>query len=269
MLAAVLLACGQNGLPGPPLAPSAIAQTGDVVFADDFESGSLASWPDGVDPALHRVVRDPGGAASGSHYLAVKFPEGRDGGWLTSFFMPGYAALHVSYQVRFPGGWRGSPKLIGFYGSRIDNQWSGLGKAGRCPDGGDFFAAMLVAEPTGDPGATRFYTYYPDMRREPDGRTCWGRYGDGSEQYVSLAPLTPGRWHHIEFAVQLNTPGERNARQTFWINGEQRGSWSGFSFGDTRVLKLNAVQLTFSVTGGVPRDQELFVDNLVVRAIGS
>jgi hypothetical protein len=279
--ATALLSCGADQPDGIVSGPTALeatqtpapaptpAPSGPVVFAEDFESGSLASWPDGVNPSLHRVVNDPAGAQSGRHYLSVSFPSGRDGGWLTRFFMPGYNSLRVSYYVRLSQNWRGGTKLIGFYGSRTDNQWSALGQAGKCPQGSDFFAAMVVTEPTSNPGPTRFYTYYPGMAREPDGRTCYGRYGDGSERYTSLTPLSRGVWHRVELAVQLNTPGQRNAREEFWIDGELRGSWSGFSFGDTNVLRLNAVQLTFSVSGGVPGTQEMHVDNLVVRQTGA
>ena len=275
--AAALLSCGPNRTPALMAGPSPLQGPGtgagaaapnSIVFAEDFESGSLSGWPDGVDPSRHRVINDPAAAQSGNHYLSVTFPPGRDGGWLTRFFMPGYDSLHLSYYVRFSQNWRGGTKLIGFYGSRTDDQWSALGKAGLCPQGKDFFAAMIVTEPNGNPGATRFYSYYPDMAREPDGRTCYGRYGNGSERYTSLAPLSRGEWHHVELAVALNSPGEKNAREEFWIDGQPRGSWSGFSFGDTSVLRLNAVQLTFSVSGGVPASQEMHVDNLVVRAGG-
>jgi hypothetical protein len=102
------------------------------------------------------------------------------------------------------------------------------------------------------------------MRREPDGTTCWGRYGDGSERYAPPVALTPNVWHRIEFWVQLNTPGQANGRQVFWIDGTERGAWSGLSFRDDGILRLNSVQLTFSVSGGVGRSQELHVDHLRV-----
>src|SRR6267143_3309707 len=134
----------------------------DTVLAEDFESGNLGAWQDGVDPARHRIVTDPSGAQSGTHYLDVTYPAGRDGGWLTRFFLPGYDSLYVSMWVRFPTPWQGSTKLLALYGSRSDNQWSGFGQAGKCPSGTDFFATMLVTEQT---GPTRFYTYYPAMAR--------------------------------------------------------------------------------------------------------
>ncbi len=191
----------------------------DTVFVEDFESGRLAAWPDGVDPTRQRVVTDPGSAQSGSRYLAVTYVASGDGGWLTRFFMPGYDSLYVSYYVRFPPAWRGATKLIALYGSRADDQWSALGKAGICPNGTDFFATWLIVEATGDPGPMRFYTYYPAMAREPDAVTCWGRYGDGTETYVPPLTLDRGVWHHVELWVKLNTPGQGNGSQTFWLDG--------------------------------------------------
>jgi len=243
---------------------SAAAHQGPL-FADDFESGTLAAWPDGADPSRQRVVTGPEFAQSGSHYLEVTYPAGGDGGWLTHFLMPGYDSLYVSYYVRFPPDWRGGTKLIGLYGARTDNQWSAAGKAGLCPQGTDFFIAMVVTEPTGNPGPTRFYTYYPGMPKERDGVTCWGRYGDGLEKYVPPLELSPGVWHHLEFMVNLNAPGEWNGSQWLWIDGVLRGAWSGMRFRTSPVLRLNAVQLTFNrgIAGG-PTLQKLWVDNLVV-----
>ena len=256
---AVLVQCGSTG------SAASSATSRDTVFVEDFETGSLASWTDGVDPARHHVVMDPSQAQSGSRYLQVTYRAGGDGGWLTHFFPSGYDSLYVSYYVRFPAGWQGGTKLVALYGSRTDDQWSAFGKAGLCPAGDDFFAAMLIAEGTGDPGPLRFYSYYPAMAREPDGVTCWGRYGDGAERYVE--PLTMSRrvWHHVEFWVKLNTPGHGNATQSFWLDGVPRGTWPALSFRSSSRLRLNAVQLTFNRgTSGGTATQTLDVDHLVV-----
>jgi polysaccharide lyase-like protein len=257
---ALLTSCEQGGT-----ARVARSLKADTVFAEDFESGTLAAWADGVDSRRQRVMTDRSFAQSGSHYLDVTYLAGGDGGWLTRFFMPGYDSLYVSYYVRFPTNWRGGTKLIALYGSRRDDQWSALGKAGTCPHGTDFFAALLVTEQTGDPGPTRFYTYYPAMVPEPDGVTCWGRYGDGTETYAPPLTMSLGVWHHVEFWVKLNTPDRSDASQTFWLDGAQRGAWSGFSLRSSAVLRLNSLQLTFNrgLSGG-PTAQQLYLDNLVV-----
>jgi hypothetical protein len=262
MLIACTLACEQRD--GRGLHAVSTADRGSsLLFAEDFESGTLANWSDGVDRARFDVVTDAAAAQSGSRYLAVTYPAGSDGGWLTKFLMPGYEELYVSYHVRFPRTWVGGTKLVAIHGSRQDDRWSPFGKAGVCPTGGDFLTAMLVVEP---PGAMRFYTYYPAMAREPDGVTCWGRFGDGQETYQPPLSVSPDGWHQIELLVSLNAPGHSNARQTFWVDGVERGTWSGFSFRDSPALRLNSVQLTFSVSGGVPLTQQLYVDNLVVRS---
>lgn len=234
-----------------------------VLFADDFESGTLAAWQDGVDTARQHVVRDRSVARSGSAYLDVTYPAGRDGGWLTRFLMPGYDSLYVAYWVRFAAGWRGSTKLVALYGSRTDNQWSAMGQAGKCPSGSDFFETAVATDRSGDPGPLRFYTYYPGMARQPDGVTCFGSFGDSTTAYVSLAPDT-GVWHHVEFAVVLNAPGTCDGSQQFWLDGVRRGAWSGLCFRSSQVLALNAVQLSFS-NGGSPVTQHLYVDDVVVE----
>jgi len=264
--AALILACAPGDrafAPDQPPLADLTQSSPDTVFAEDFESGNLDAWQDGVDVTRHRVMADSTFARSGGHYLDVTYPAGSDGGWLTRFFMPGYDSLYVSYYVRFPTNWQGSTKLIAFYGSRTDDQWSAFGKAGVCPNGTDFFAAMLVTDPVGNPGPTRFYSYYPAMARESDGVTCWGRFGDGTETYAPLA-MTRGVWHHVEYWVKLNTPGQADATQTVWIDGVQQGSWSGLSFRNSTVLALNSVQLAFS-TGAAPQTEHLYVDDVVVR----
>jgi hypothetical protein len=207
-------------------------------------------------------VANPAFAQSGNRYLAVTYPAGQDGGWLTRFLNHGYESLYVSYHVRIPRAWTGGTKLVALYGSRSDDLWSAFGKAGRCPSGDDFFAAMLVTEPS---GPMRFYTYYPAMSRESDGVTCWGRYGHEAATYRAPLTLDPDAWHQIEFLVTLNTPGRPDARQTFWIDGVERGAWTGLRFRDSSILRLTSLQLTFSVSGGVPETQEMYVDNLVIR----
>ena len=259
-LVSIFVACGSS-----PTRPGELPSqdTAGALFSDDFESGTLSAWEDGVDPARHRVVSDSS-AASGSRYLSVTYPAGRDGGWMTHFIRPGGDSLYVSFDVRFPENWIGGTKLIGLYGSRSDDQWSGFGKAGICPSGTDFFVAMVVSEPSVAIG-TRFYTYYPAMAREPDGRPCWGRFGDGSERYTPPLTMTLGSWHRVEFSARLNAPGRSDGQQTFWIDGTERGRWSGLSFRDSDVLQMNAVQLSFSVSDGVTKTQQLHVDNVIVR----
>lgn len=260
LLSLLLLSCGAGGT-GPEERGGPQSSL-DTLFFDGFESGKLDRWDDGVDPALHRIRTDPAFARSGDRYLEVTYPEGEDGGWLTRFFMPGYDSVYVSYSVRFEEGWAGNTKLLALYGSRTDDRWSALGRAGECPDGTDFFAAMLITRDAGDPGPLHFYTYYPEMHRQSDGETCYGNLGESIAEYGDPARLEPGSWHRVGFWVRVNDVGQRNAVQRFFVDGEPRATWKGLSVRRSRILRINAAQITASARA--PKTQRLFVDDFLV-----
>ena len=256
-----------GGAQGSPQHPTRLhvppsTEASDTVFYEGFESGSFAAWDDRGHAANQLIITDPAGAAAGRRFLRGTYPAGGDAGWLTKFFMPGYDSLWVRLRVRFPANWRLGTKLISFYGSRIDDQWSATGKAGKCPNGEDFFATTLVTRPGEDAGPLAFYTYYPGMAREHDGVTCYGSAGDASARYVRSTVMTRGVWHTIEYFVKLNTPGRNDSMQKFWLDGDVYGQWPGISLRRTHGLRLNGVTVTMSAVA--PQLQMLDVDEVLV-----
>ena len=234
-----------NAAPTPPPPPPPPTTAPDTVFADGFESGTLAAWEDGVNTSQHRVITSSTRAHSGTRLLEVTYPAGGDGGWLTRFFMPGYDSLYVRMWVRFPDAWTGTTKLLLLRGSRTDNQWSSFGVAGKCPSGTNFFATNLIADT--DQRLATFYTYYLGMPREPDGVTCWGRFSaTGSTQYFEPRSLSKGVWHRVEFFVKLDTPAGSEGEQHMWVDGVLKGSWTGLDFRTTTDLRLNSMTLELS-----------------------
>jgi hypothetical protein len=249
--------------------------TVDTVFREDFESGNLNLWDDSCCAPTHTVVTDATFAYSGSHYLQITYPQGSSGGSLSKFFMPGYTNAYVRYRFRVPANFQGGTKLIMFRGSRTDNVWSSFGVGGQCPDGTNFFLAnVVVRDLTTIP--LRFYTYYVGMAKEPDGVTCYGRYGDsydpdgGSSNPASYFPpldVTRDQWHTLEFEVQLNDPAQANGVQRFWLDGVLRGEWKNFRFRTTTDLMLNVLTLESSMNetlGGAPQAEMIYVDDILV-----
>ena len=234
-----------------------------LIFSDDFESGSFAKWTDGYNSSLHHIVTDATGAHTGTRYLDVTYPQGSNGGYLNTWFMPGYDSAYVSYWVRFPANWLGGGYLVGLYANRIDNMWSAFGKAGVCPNGTDYFTAFLFDEPNGNPGATHFYSYFPGMTSS--GSQCWGNTSGPGSQYLDETSMSRGVWHHVEFFVKANTPGQADGAERFWIDGVMHGQWTGLAQRTTRDLMLNALQLTFNVANGAPQTQHVYVDDVEVR----
>jgi len=265
---------GKSGASAMTVTPPVVA-TVDTIFREDFESGNLNLWDDSCCGATHAVVTDATFAYSGSRYLQITYPQGGNGGSLSRFFMPGYTKAYVRYRMRVPANFRGGTKLIMFRGSRTDNVWSSFGVAGSCPDGTNFFLANVVARDlTTLP--LRFYTYYVGMAKEPDGVTCWGRYGDsydpdgGSANPATYFPpldATRDQWHTLELEVVLNDPGQANGVQRFWLDGVLRGEWKNFRFRTTSDLLLNVLTLESSMNetqGGAPQNQAVYVDDILV-----
>ena len=265
---------GQNGSATVRVVASSSGGQVDTIFREDFESGSL-NWDDSAGGPTHVVVSDATSAYSGARYLKILYPLGVNGAGSLSKFLPaGYTKAYVRYRLRIPGNFVGGTKLIMFRGSRTDNVWGSFGVAGSCPDGTDWFLANVVSRNL----ATlplRFYTYYPGMAREPDGHTCWGRYGDsydpdgGSANRASYVPpldLSRDVWHTLEFEVQLNNPGQADGVQRFWLDGVLRGEWRNFVFRTTSALVITALTLESSMNeiSTTPQVQELYVDDILV-----
>jgi hypothetical protein len=142
-----------------------------VIFCDDFETGTLHSWQDGYKTDLHAITSDPMKVFAGERALEVTYPKGGEGKWLARWFMPGYERTFARLYIKFEEGYRcgvNCTKILAFYGNRLDDPWSGFGKAGIRPTGTDFFFASLVMlnwHRRPDPGEVVFYSYFRTWRR--------------------------------------------------------------------------------------------------------
>ncbi len=250
--------------PGLGVAAEPVCSLPSTIFCDDFEAGTFAAWEDGYDPALHRLSSDPERVFAGRQSLRSTYPAGYDGGWLTRWFMPGFDHVFARLYVRFERGWQcgqNCSKILALYGNRVDDRWSGFGKAGLRPTGTDFFFAGLVTlnwYRLPDPGEVIFYSYFPEMTQAPDGHY-------GGNHFFQTEPreaLQPGRWYCLELEVQANRPGQRDGYQRLWIDGRLKGEVRDLRWRDTADVRINAAQLTFS--GPVESTQEVWVDNVVV-----
>jgi hypothetical protein len=236
-----------------------------VIFCDDFETGTLELWQDGYKPELHSITSDPEKVFAGERALEVTYPEGGEGKWLARWFMPGYERVFARLYIKFEEGYRcgvNCTKILAFYGNRLDDPWSGFGKAGIRPTGTDFFFASLVTlnwQRHPDPGEIIFYSYFPEMKQAPDGM-FWGNF---SFQQDPREAVKAGRWYCLEFELQANEPERRDGYQRMWINDEFKGEVTGMRWRDTTDLRINAVQLTFSASP-VPITEHVWIDNVVV-----
>jgi len=261
-----------------------IAEHPDVLFADDFESGTVAElarrWGNmsnkGGD-AVELVDDSPNARLTdGKRAVQMTARLGRNtGGHLYTTF-DGVDHAFARFYVKFADAPGYIHHFVHMGGYRPATRWP-QGGAGERPRGDD--RVTVGIEPFGHsgrvppPGDWNFYTYWHEMKASA-GNKYWGN---------GLRPPTPqrvpaGRWQCVEVMIKLNTPGQRDGELALWLDGElitrihkgvRRDRWTGmgfrvrnddggepfdgFSFRTNDKLKINFFWLLHYVTEGALR----------------
>ena len=241
----------------------AASHQSSVVFADGFESGEVNAWGD--NRGTIEVVGE--GAFEGNRCVKFTGEVGQgEGAHIVKWFMPGYDEIAVKWAVKFAEDFdQGNHMhLCAVGGNRTDNKWSSMGKAGKLPTGSDFFVTNL--EPWSDwghnpkPGRLMFYSYWPDMKKSPDGM-YWGN------NLLSDPPIMVprGKWVVMTLWIKLNRPGFSDGEQAFWMDGFKGGHWKGMRFRDSDVLRLNSLSLDLYLHDSKKTNVAWFDDVVVSR----
>ena len=250
---------------------------GEVIFSEDFESGSLGErWEKySDDPARGGFETRAGYVHSGSKSYRISAPayvgkgrviEGRvykeSDSWIVTWFLPGYDQVYIRWYAKFAEDFEGrGMHWCQFWACRPDNPRSVLGGAGRRPDGTDRFIANV--EPVGEdamppPGKIAFYTYWPDMQPSADGN-YWGNYFFPEEPFF----IERGRWYCFEMLVKCNQPGKKDGEQALWIDGREILRVDGMRWRDTETLKLNMAMFG-NYSGNSRHDRIYWIDDIVI-----
>jgi hypothetical protein len=222
-----------------------IAKDPRVLFAEDFEEGTLADvgkrWGEASnkDGKVLEFSSDVPPGSRGKRSLRMTATLGENtGGHLYTRLPRGvdraYARFHVKFE-RDPGYIHHFVHLGGY---NPPTTWP-QGGAGTRPAGGD--RVTVGIEPWGDygrhptPGAWNLYAYWHEMKASADGK-YWGN---------GLRPAQPAvaprdRWQLVEIMLQLNSePEKADGEAAIWIDGKpiarfakgaRRGPWSGMGF---------------------------------------
>lgn len=267
---------------GPGLAAKfpgddALKADAQVIFADNFEAGSLG---DGWDETGNKggkvlsLVSPEFDGALGKRCLRVEAHLGQDtGGGLTKWFEPA-DAVFIRFYTKFAADCDFVHHFVTLRankGLKGGDRWSGFGGAGLKPVGEERFSTAI--EPWGDwgrnppPGRWNFYSYWHEMTASPDGK-FWG-----NSFAVPAAQVIPrDRWICVEFMLKHNTPGVPDGEQAFWIDGVLLGHWKGINWRKSETLKANALTLESYITDRWTKNPTNVVsfDNVVIakRYIG-
>ncbi len=221
-----------------------IAKDPAVLFADDFETGTVAQigkrWGNLSNKPSGTVELD--GAvpvvSGGKRSIKMTAMMGQNtGGHLYASFKDGVEKMHARFYVKFarPGGY--IHHFVHAGGYHPPTRWP-QGGAGEKPKGDDRITVGI--EPYGDggrlkpPGAWNFYAYWHEMKVSAGGK-YWGN---------GLHPAAPqtvpaGQWQCVEMMIKLNTPNRHDGELALWLDGKlaghfkkgsPRGPWTGMGF---------------------------------------
>ncbi len=258
-----------------------------VVFADGFEEieGTRMAavgqeqkgnrWDSSAGTVT--IVQEPEKVHTGSKAVQMTYevPSSHNA---VKQFKDGFDTLHVRYYMKyhpeFPGCHHtGMCILAGAPGVTL-----AMGSAtGVVPDGRSHYVALLDTLPprrrstTPPPGNIDVYCYHMDQARKwGDLLFPTGEVMPSENSWLFAENFVPrpnvnaerGRWYCYELMVQANTPGKRDGRVAFWVDGKLAGDFPNLRFRTDEALKPNHV-IIVGHSSRVQPNQTLWYDDVV------
>ena len=289
----------RHGLANRYKGDKGIEKDPDVIFAENFEAGSLdavkARWESVQNIDIMSLSPDVPAASAGKHSLLMTHVGGKStGAHLYRRLLPGYEQLYVRFYVKFARDCYPIHHFVHVGGYNPATSWP-QGGAGIRPEGDARFTTGV--EPCGAQWRWDFYSYWMQMRSSPDGKS-WGH------DFINDPGLEVrrGRWICVELMMKMNDPvTASNGEQALWIDGRRwdkdsqtishlgdgfpRGRWvwdsfladpqgepfEGFRWRTASDLNLNFLWLLLYITKAPPGHvSKVWFDDIVVarRYIG-
>jgi hypothetical protein len=250
-----------------------------VIFADDFESyGSGTDLTRKWNQAYHsqniRIATESGNVFGGGKALEFTVPQqsAEVGNAAIKYVSPERDVLFLRYYAKFNQGFN----VLGssHNGSNISAKYC-------CPgvpaDGFNKFSVSYEAwrgqTSAANPGRLNAYIYHPDQR------DIWGDHFfptgfvmpfstapfDFGGTFVSRPDVVPelGRWYCYEVMVKANTPGQRDGRIAFWLDGKLIADFPNLRLRDTDALKIDRFVIALHVGSNTLAVARKWYDNVV------
>ena len=270
---------GNSGIAARYPSDAGIASDPAVIFADDFESysgaaGLTSKWNQAYHTANIRIATEAGNVFGGGKSLEFTVPRTSSevSNTVVKFVSPERDALFLRYYAKFDGQFN----VVGssHNGSVISAHYC-------CPgvraDGYNKFLVSYEAwrdsGATANPGRLNAYVYHPDQR------DIWGDHFfptgivlpfssvpfNFGPEFVSRPDVTPvlGRWYSYEVMVKANTPGQRDGRIAFWLDGQLIADFSNLRLRETTALKIDRFSIDLHVFNNNLAVARKWYDNVV------
>jgi hypothetical protein len=259
-----------------------------VLFADGFEEIEEDAIAEGTrkqkgkkwDSTFNRLVitREPENVHSGRQAVEITHTEPSDHNAVKKFDEGSdtlFVRYYMKYSKEFPGCHHTGMLILGAApGVTLE-----VGSAtGVVPDGRSHFVALLdTLPPRRDSGGTppgnmNVYCYHMDQGRKwGDLLFPTGEVVPPENKWLFGAQFTPrpnlnverGRWYCYELMLTANTPGKRDGRVAFWLDGKLGGDFPNLRFRNTAALKPNHAVICVHSSRTQP-NKTLWYDDVVV-----
>ncbi len=252
----------------------ALEKPGRVFFSDDFESpDSLKKYFEirGLKEGRARLVTDArlAHAGQGAMQFTAVAKEGRESGaGASGWFGPeGHDRVYFRRYIRFAADYdQGNLNHVGGGLAAVagTDRWRAMGSAGIRPRGDDHFDSAF--EPWRDwgrqpaPGYMFLYTYWMDMKRDPDGHYWGNMLGPDKDERITLKRDT---WYCLEHMIQANDPGKADGELAAWIDGRLYIHYKGFRWRTSADVKLKRFDIGVYVHQAT-RDNTVWYDDVAL-----
>jgi hypothetical protein len=261
-----------------------IATDPGVIFADDFESYAKPSdlnkrWDAVYQNQYVTLSTDPKNIYAGKQALEFTLPQqdAELSDATDKLVSPELDVLYLRYYSKFMPPY----DVVGssHNGSSISAHYfiNGMATPGVKADGKNKFLANLedwrgdAATPS--PGPLNIYIYHPEQRDvygdhffptgvvTPYSPTPF----DFGPEFVKRPDVTPelDKWYCYEYMVKANTPGMRDGRITFWLDGKLVGDFPNLRLRDVSTLKIDRFGLSFHIHNNPNGVSKKWYDNVV------
>lgn len=193
------------------------------------------SWANGPDEGRVSITETPTFDGQGKA-IRVKYPQGQmqSGPSGAQWFIDAlgeHDELYMSYWVRFDPG----------FDFVLGGKLPGLGGANTFEDRTNEWSGRLMWR---EQGKAEFYIHVPAGNEyDPGERFWWNTEG-------FQATFQPGRWHHIELHIRLNTPGQFDGLMEGWFDGVKAAHYPAFYFRDAPTATARITWAFFSTFFG-------------------
>ena len=250
-----------------------------VIFHDDFETGDLRNWDNWYQKADIRFAEEPANVHSGRRSLEFTVPQQQvelsDG--VVKDFKEAQDILFLRYYSKFD---RGFDQVGSSHnGAILEARSPGLPDAtpGIRADGRNKFIVSLEnwrgEASTPSPGGQNVYVYDPEQRSNygdhffPSGTVLphGEQPGDFGPEFTPRPDFTPqlDRWYCYELMVKANTPGRRDGRIAFWVDGKLLADFPNLRLRDVDTLKINRAVLSLHIRHNAVRVNKKWYDDVV------